>query len=209
VNETQPMRRADTEDHRATMRWGILTVVLLLIQGGCCGFGRQDFSAPVEGVNVYFDKTASGKVRKVAILPFKAPTDLIGTSVSDMFVTELLKSKTYRLVERSQISRVLNEAELALSGISNAKAMEVGQMSGADGVMIGTVSEYELTAYKGHKFPSVGISVRLIDSQSGEIVWSADYAERSHEKGMALSEQARNVVHAISSTLYHAGMRDR
>jgi curli biogenesis system outer membrane secretion channel CsgG len=40
-------------------------------------------------------------VEKIAVLPFRAPTELIGSSVSDMFVTEILRARRYEVVERS------------------------------------------------------------------------------------------------------------
>ena len=78
-------------------------------------------------------------VEKIAVLPFRAPTELIGSSVSDMFVTEILRARRYEVVERSQMASVLSEAELAMAGLSSARAAEVGNMMGADGVIIGTV----------------------------------------------------------------------
>ena len=83
----------------------------------------------------------NNNVRKVAILPFKAATELIGLSVSDMFVTEMMRAGRYALVERSQMTQVLKEAELALTGLTAAGAIEVGKMLGADGVIVGTVDQ--------------------------------------------------------------------
>ena len=76
--------------------------------------------------NVYVAPVASS-IEKVAILPFKAPTELIGSSVSDIIVTEMLRAKRYTLVERGQIDRVLGETEFALSGLSESAAIEVGR----------------------------------------------------------------------------------
>ena len=151
--------------------------------------------------NVY---VAPGReaVHKVAVLPFKAPTELIGTSVSDLFVTEMLRAGRYELVERGQMANVLSEAELALAGLSAAKAAEVGQMLGADGVIIGTVDEYGTVAKGGKVCPSVGISTRLIECKTGKIVWSVDLAERGKMGETTLAEQARKVVHEMTATLY-------
>ena len=120
-----------------------------------------------------------------------------------------MRMNVYSLIERSQLSGILNEAELSMTGISNSKAMQVGQMVGADGVIVGTVTEYEMTAYKGKKYPSVGITIRLIDCKSGKVQWSADYAERAKEKGMSLAVHSRNVIHHISSALYKQGLKRR
>lgn len=191
----------------------VITSALAACCGGGCGGGSSQKShytesyQSVSGVTCYYNKNANANVRTVAVTPFTAPTELIGASVSDMVVTELLRLGRYRIVERSQISRVLGETELALAGVSNAKAMEVGQMTGADAVIVGSVSEYEMAAYKGRKYPTVGLSLRCIDSHNGEIIWSSDYTERADDRNVALSEQARKVVHAISSTLYKKGLK--
>ncbi len=42
-------------------------------------------------------------IDKVAMMPFKAPTELIGASVSDLFVTEMLRAGRYTLVERGKV----------------------------------------------------------------------------------------------------------
>ncbi|GEM_PF-7090851 len=57
-------------------------------------------------------------IEQVAILPFKASTTLIGSSVPDMFVTEVLKINRYDLVERAQMSGVPGETEVGLPGLS-------------------------------------------------------------------------------------------
>lgn len=185
----------------------ILTAILL---GGCCcgSSDKPHYSEDISNVNVYISQRAK-HIKSVTVLPFRAPTELIGGSVSDIFVAEIMRMDVYSLIERSQLSGVLNEAELSLTGISNSKAMQVGQMVGADGVIVGTVTEYEMTAYKGKKYPSVGITIRLIDCKSGKVQWSADYAERAREKGMSLAVHSRNVIHRISSALYKEGLKRR
>jgi TolB-like protein len=189
---------------RALTGIAAIAVIPLFLGGCCCGKSGNaaHFSEAVEGVNIFVDAGLDHTITRVAVLPFKGPTDLIGTAVSDMFITEVLRYGRYTLVERSQISKVLGETELALAGVSSARAMDVGQMTGADGVIIGTVYEYEQIAYKGNKYPAAGINVRLIDSKSGKIVWSADYASRGEDRASSLSQHARQVVHAICSTLY-------
>lgn len=159
-------------------------------------FGRGHSNA-----NIYVAPGPSD-VERVAIMPFKAPTELIGASVSDMLVTELLRAGRYHLVERSQMSQVLNEAEIAMSGVTEARAIELGNMMGADGVILGTVDEYASVARRGRTLPVVGLSLRLIDCRSGKVLWSADAAERAASDGDTLSVHARKVVHGIVSGLY-------
>ena len=182
-----------------TVLFAVSTALLLV---SCASTDEKYFLETDSDANVYVAPTGSGNIKKVAIMPFKGPTELIGQSVSDMFVTEILRSQYYELVERSQMANVLSESELALSGLSATKAAEVGGMMGADGVMIGTVSEYETVAARGRAIPVVGISARLIDCKTGKIVWSVDLAKRASSGGMTLSEHGRDVVHEMMSGLY-------
>jgi hypothetical protein len=94
------------------------------------------------------------------------------------------------LVERSQMAQVLGEQELALAGVSAGRAAQVGAMLGADGVILGTVSEYGQSAQKGNTIPVVGLACRLIDSKSGKIVWSADLAQRASSASMTVPSRA-------------------
>ncbi len=161
--------------------------------------GCASSSVNARGANVFVTPEAVG-VKKVAVLPFRAATELIGASVSDVFVTELMKGGNYQLIERSQLSGVLGEAEVSLSGLTNGQAAQLGQMAGANAVIIGTVSEYEMMAYKGRSLPVVGINVRMIDSTSGRILWSIDHA-RSGSRGTTLAQQSRSVVNEMTTAL--------
>jgi len=181
--------------------FGWLTLAgLALCLSGCASQSDSYFNGSTDA-NVY---VAPGQqaIKKVAIMPFKAPTELIGASVSDLFVTEILKSGKYELVERSQMSQVLGETELALSGLSESKAAEVGALAGADGIIIGTVDEYGSTASRGHAYPVVGISVRMIDCKKGKIMWSVSLAEKAGSKSTTLPQQARSVVHGMMAGVY-------
>ncbi len=142
----------------------------------------------------------SRSVAKVAVLPFRGPTELIGTSVSDTFGTELMKTRRYELIERSQLSGVLGETEVQLSGLTAGQAAQLGQMLGAQAVVIGTVSEYENMAVRGKPVPVVGINARLIDASSGKILWSVDHASRGGRSDV-LAQHARAVVAEMVSSL--------
>lgn len=159
------------------------------------------FSSVRSSANVYVAPLRVD-VSKVAVLPFKAPTELIGASVADMVVTEMLKLGRYVLVERSQMAGVLSETELAMAGLSERRAMEVGRMLGADGVVIGTVDEYSMQARSGRTFAVVGLTIRLIHSQTGQILWSADLAKMAQDSNMPLAAHGRAVVHELIAGLY-------
>lgn len=179
----------------------LIAASALLVSAGCSSVIDDYFLDTDTHANVWV-MPGDTAIKKVAIMPFRAPSELVGSSVSDMFVTEILKAGRYELVERSQMAQVLNESELSLAGLSAAKAVEVGNMLGADGVIVGTVDEYNTVNIKGRTYPAVGISARLIECDTGKVIWSADLAERCEDRDVPLSAYARNVVHQMVSALY-------
>lgn len=177
----------------------VLAAAASLLAGCASPSGYSSGGAGTGEPNVYVSREAAD-IDKVGILPFKAATTLIGGSVSDMFVTELMKMDRYELVERAQMSGVLGETEVALSGLTAGEAAQLGQMVGANGVILGTVSEYENVAQGGRTYPVVGISIRLIDSRTGKILWSVDHAARGN-RGDVLAQHARSVVKQMAAAL--------
>lgn len=180
----------------------LTTCLLALLLAGCAagsGNGSGSGGSGTGEPNVYVARGAED-VRQIAVLPFRAATELIGSSVSDLWVTELLQMGCYDVMERSQMSAVLGETEVALSGLTSGQAAQVGQMLGAEAVVLGTVSEYEKVAMGGRTYPVVGISARMIDAQTGRILWSVDYSARGSQSS-TLSRHARSVVQAMANAL--------
>ena len=125
--------------------------------------------------SVFVSPSAKNKlIKKVAVLPFKAPVELAGASIADVFTTEVLRTYKYQLIERSQMEQVLDEKALGMQGvISSSEAIQIGKLLGVEGVILGTVPEYGLRAQGEDQLPSVGINVRMISVDDGSIVWSA------------------------------------
>jgi len=197
----RPQHAEDDMRRRATWQAAALALAGAWF-GGCATDPEAAYflNTPTRA-NVYV-APAHRPVAKVAVLPFKGPTELIGASVSDHFVTELLLSGRYEVVERSQLAAVLGETELALSGLSSAEATKAGSMAGADGVVVGTVAEHGETAEGGRTYAVVGISARLIDCANGKVIWSVDLARRAESSSVSISEHARQVVHEMMAAVY-------
>lgn len=169
---------------------------------GCVSDGLDPYFTSVRSKANVFVAPQPVAITKIAVLPFKAPTELIGSATSDMLVTEFLRMGRYTLVERGQMASVLGETELALAGLSETRAVEVAKMFGAQAVVLGTVDEYATQADRGRTFAVVGLSARMIDCRSGQVLWSADLAKMASNSGTPLSAHARAVVHELAAGLY-------
>ena len=190
------------------MAWrGLMALGLLVLLGtGCASVDEAYFLNTKTRANVFVAPKSSNRatdpIKKIAIMPFKAADELIANSTSDIFLTEIMRTGRYGLVERTRMAQVLSESELALAGLSAAKATEVGSMLGADGVVIGTVDEYAMNRYRSREYPLVAMSARLIDCKSGQVVWSVDLAKRADDARITLPEHVRAVVHEMVCALY-------
>ena len=184
---------------------GCMLGAILLAIAGCATVDEVYFLDTRTKANVFIapqDRGQEGVVRKIAVLPFKAPTELAGNAMADVFLTEIMRTGRYELVERTRMGQVLSEAELALTGLSAAKATEVGSMMGADAVVIGTVDEYATQKHRRRDYPVVAMSARLIECKSGQVIWSVDLAKRAKDDRVTLAEHARTVTHEMVAALY-------
>lgn len=118
-------------------------------------------------VGVIFNVVANENMsqgKKVAVLPFavKGNFDTLYAEVAlDNFTTELIKSNTYKIVERPQLDKAMKDLKFQSgSDIDESIAMEIGKNTGAKIVVIG-----EITALTGQTI----VNIRGINVDSGII----------------------------------------
>jgi curli biogenesis system outer membrane secretion channel CsgG len=151
---------------------------------------------------------AAGKSDKprIAVLELKNKADNQwwyhggAAATQDVFVTELVKSGKFRVVEREQLEALMQEKNLTLSGDVDPKsAIKIGKLLGVNYLLTGAVTEYGVTDKGAHgsgigRLPGfsagkrsfvAAINARLIDTSTGEIVW-ADEA-RAEESSVKVS----------------------
>jgi curli biogenesis system outer membrane secretion channel CsgG len=135
---------------------------------------------------------ASDKPR-VAVLEFKNKADNQywwhggAEAIQDVFVTELVKSGKYRVIDREQLAALMQEKDLTLSGdVDPATAVNVGKLLGVQYFLTGAITEYGATDTSAHGSGVGGLpgfsggkrtfvaacNARLIDTSTGEIVWA-------------------------------------
>lgn len=127
---------------------------------------------------------------RIAVLEFKNKADNQwwyhggAEAAQDVFVTELVKSGRFRVVEREQLAALMQEKNLALSGdIDPSTATRAGKLLGVRYLLTGAVTEYGAMETGAHGAYRVGFSAgkktftaamnaRIIDTETGEIVWA-------------------------------------
>lgn len=135
-------------------------------------------------------KTLMPKVA-IAVLKFKSNSDDEATKLMNSFTAELVKmgSDEIMVIEREQMSQVLDEQNLSLEGfIDSAKASEFGMLIGADFLFIGNLN------VSGN---SVSVATKLVRVSTAEIV----LADNKTYPTMQMDTLARDLVVQFQRTL--------
>ena len=135
----------------------------------------------------------AGDKPRIAVLEFQIKADKQwwwrgGAEVAQaVFGTELVKSGKFQVIEREQLSAIMQEKGLTISGDPSPQTvMQIGKPLGAQYVLAGAVTEYGVTDTGGHgrsigKLPSfssakrafvAALNARIFNVNTGEIVWA-------------------------------------
>lgn len=118
--------------------------------------------------------------------------DQLGAAAADRFVTELVKSGKFSVIEREKIQAVLDEQALGASGaVTPQTAAKLGSLLGVHLILTGAVTEFGISETGGSVWGKFGgkvrtaravLDARLINVSTGEILF-ADNAESKSRIG--------------------------
>lgn len=133
----------------------------------------------------------------VAILPFEhlsQPDSSLGHQLSEDLTVELLRVQKYKISERSQVTRVLNQLALHQTGLIEEKlAKKIGNALGARCLVVGTISEQN----EGY----VKLNIRLIDIETFAVL-AASSITFNPEQQVKIAEKAENFMHLNSIDVF-------
>jgi len=111
--------------------------------------------------------TQVGSRLSIAVLPFdnRSGNAEITNTVQDKMITSLYSLKRFKIIERSQIDKVLSEQKLGMTGaIDPARAVKAGKILGVDAILMGSISSSG----------GIGMDARLIDTENGTVITAKD-----------------------------------
>jgi curli biogenesis system outer membrane secretion channel CsgG len=132
----------------------------------------------------------------------------VGKGISDLLVQQLVTDGKYSLIERNAIDKILNEQNFANSDrVDSTTAAKIGKILGVDAVIMGSVTQFgrddQNKTYGGgvstlNKFgigglqkreakAVVGITARMVDTTTGEILAAVTGTGESARKGTSLA----------------------
>ncbi len=146
------------------------------------GIAKAPVFKPYQGIKKRIAVTSF--VNKVSGVP---GNQNIGEGMSEMLITELIKTGRFVVIERQALQDILAEQELGMTGIVNREtAAKVGQILGAQIIVRGVVSEFSMRksggggdiTIKGFSLGTkssnahVAVDIRMIDASTGQILHS-------------------------------------
>lgn len=164
---------------------GLLGMALMFSMGA----GMAEAKEPVMGV-VEFRNTSGAYWWRGGM----------GWELSGMVTSELASSKKFDVVERNNLESVLTEQNLGASGrIQKGTAAKIGKITGAQYLVMGTVTAYEESVKGSGGGFSIGsisiggkkesayisIDLRVVDSTTGQVAFSRAIEANSSGGGLS------------------------
>ncbi len=125
----------------------------------------------------------------------------LGWELAGMLTNELAGTKKFRMVERNKLESVISEQNLAASGrVSAGTGAKIGKLTGAQYMVLGTVTAYEENvadtgggvSFKGisvggrRESAYIAVDLRVVDSTTGEIAYTRTIEGRAKGGGLRL-----------------------
>jgi len=120
-----------------------------------------------------------------------------GDGMTDMLTTALVKSGNYVVIERAEISKILDEHKLGQTGaVTSQSAVQAGKLLGVELAIIGAITEFghsksgKAGEYKGYTLgvgsqkAIVAVDVRLVNTTTGEILAAETVRKEKKSSGI-------------------------
>lgn len=144
---------------------GLIALVWATIAPGC--------SSIVSNRVYTHEELDLGAIRRVSVLPFDnySSESRAGERVTAGFVTELIALRLFDVVDPAQTEDFLSSAKLSPQEMGAPELKKMKEALGVDAVVYGSADEYAMQTIGTDVFPVVTLSVRLVDVQTGTVLW--------------------------------------
>jgi hypothetical protein len=147
--------------------------------------------------------------KKIAVIKFKNPkNESAGQEASDILALGFVKLG-YNVVGSAQIAELIDQGDVYTSGLTPQIKARL-KSSGIDSVVTGTVNEYfcsrsesvlPLLKECGDNHCSVTVSARMLDLDSGEIVWGATGSDAQDGRWITADSVLRSLMQKLQETI--------
>jgi hypothetical protein len=148
---------------------GIATLAALALAAGCAG--KRPAEVTYHDPNMDFSL-----LQKVAVLPFEnlTTTTAAADRVRDVFMTMMQATGAMYVMPPGEVARGVDRASVARPAAPTAEeVVNLGKVVGVDAVITGVLREYGEVRSGSTSAGVVSLSVQMMETQTGKVVWSA------------------------------------
>lgn len=159
----------------------VLMIAHLVLSAGCATRATQG--------GVFVNELVDfASIEKVAVLPFKtlANDEDSAERVRDVFTGMLLASEAVYVLPPGEVHRAISR--VGMTNPSSPSIEEIKSLAGildVDVVITGVVREYQLVRSGASSANIISLSLQMIETETGTIIWSAS----STKGGITLSDR--------------------
>ena len=148
---------------------GFAALSVITLAAGCAG------ARPAE-VTYHDANMDFSLIQKVAVLPFEnlTTTNTAADRVRDVFTTMMQATGSSYVMPPGEVARGIDRAALAHPTTPTAEeVVNLGKIVGVDAVITGVIREYGEVRSGSTSAGVVSISLQMMETQTGKVVWSA------------------------------------
>jgi len=142
------------------------------------------------GPHLYVNEEADfAFYERVGVMPFSNFSNDRNASdkVTTSFTNELLMLRTVSVALEGDFGRAVDtllkrDIVNAMEELTSAEIASLGQATGVEGIFVGSVKDFGMVRAGQEEFPLIAVVVRLLDCQSGRVVWSYEVSRRGGPK---------------------------
>ena len=182
----------------------VAVLAVLLLGAVACAGGPK----PTKFTNPRFN---FDYVERVAVLPFEnlSSDRQAGARATRLMITELLATGAVDVVEPGEVQAALDRLAPRIVRPSTEQVVALGEALGVQAVILGTVTQSDLTRSGAVAVPVVGLDVHMVETETGATVWAATYTEKGESfgarilgtTGQPISQTTHAAVRGILRTL--------
>lgn len=130
-------------------------------------------------------------IRKIAVLTFEIDDAKWDGEFTDAISLQLAKNLPMSVIEREQLSKVINEQSFSKTGIIDTQtAVRIGKVLGVDALVFGRGSALRKFDDKGAVIPNLldTVSLKIVHIESGHVVVNARKKPGAHWSPLKLTK---------------------
>lgn len=146
----------------------LLAVTMIVALSGCGGARAGRYQD---------EQMDFGAIQQVAVLPFQNLTrdQVAGERVRDVFANMLLATGAFYVIPHGEVVRVVQRSGVAAAATpSIEEVVKIGKGLQAQAVITGVVKEYGEIRAGNSSANVISLSVQMIETETGKIVWSGE-----------------------------------